>query len=234
MAQGKNHLSQHPIPPGYQIYERMIEVAGIHHHKAAATRFVRGRGLSLALEREPSNRHDPNAIKVLGCSTGLMGAQRQHIGYVPKEIAAAIVTGNYSDHVQARLDRTYLGDRGFVAVRFQLLGPKGHMDGYDGLRQRDDVDDDDDGFEGYYDDEGPPVGRVVGVLDISSGQVRKGTPQRRASTTKTGGCGRTLTIVLAALFGLYLIGAVCGRGSAGARDVPLPRQTIEQPGADAH
>lgn len=50
---------------------------GVHCHKSA--RFLRS-GMALALERDPDNLHDPDAIAIF--TVGL--CRRWHLGYVPK------------------------------------------------------------------------------------------------------------------------------------------------------
>lgn len=123
MAKREYHLKN--IPEGFQIFEERLEVAGIAYRKAEATRFIRGKNLWLELEREPSNKHDKNAIKVIGCSKGFFGTKRFFLGYVPQQVASAIVEGGFWGKVVPRLLKTYLSDRGFVEVLFQILGPKG-------------------------------------------------------------------------------------------------------------
>lgn len=123
MSDRRYHLRE--IPDGFQIFEERLEVAGISHRRDEARAFATGRGLSLELEREASNQHDPNAIRVIGCRKGLFGPKKHFIGYVPSKVAAAIVTGGYYEKVAPRLLKTFVEDSGFVEVLFQLLGPKG-------------------------------------------------------------------------------------------------------------
>lgn len=113
------------IPPGYQIFEDGLEVAGIGYRRSEARKFATGRDLSLEFQRDPENQHDPDAIKVIGCRRGFFGTKKHFIGYVPREVAAAIVVGGYYEQVAPRLLKTYVGDSGFVEVLFQVLGPKG-------------------------------------------------------------------------------------------------------------
>lgn len=114
-----------PIPDGFQIFEERLDVAGIAHRKRAAQKFVSTSGRKwLELEPEPSNRCDPNAIKVLGCFKGMFGGKRLHVGYVPKEISGALANGGYVGDVRPRLLKTYMSQGGFVEIFFQLIGPR--------------------------------------------------------------------------------------------------------------
>ena len=64
-----------PIPDGLVLYS-WISVAGINHEKTAALRFAKNRNHRLELERDRSNKQDPNAIEVVGCSNGLIRKYR--------------------------------------------------------------------------------------------------------------------------------------------------------------
>jgi len=121
----KYHLHETEIPEGLQIFEDRLEVAGIADRREDARAFARGRALCLQFEREASNQHDPNAIRIIGRRKGLFRVRKHFIGYVPRAVAAAIVTGGYYERVVPRLLKTYVGDTGFVEVLFQVLGPKG-------------------------------------------------------------------------------------------------------------
>lgn len=126
MPRKEYHIQRTPIPEGYQIYEEWLEVAGVHRRRADVIAFIKGRDPWLEFELEPTNRRDPNAIKVIGCTKGLFGPERRHIGYVPAELAARIAKTGLRELVKPRLWKTYLGDDGYVEVGFQLLGPVGH------------------------------------------------------------------------------------------------------------
>ncbi|RLB24349.1 MAG: hypothetical protein DRG73_04015 [Deltaproteobacteria bacterium] len=125
MAKRKYHLQEQPIPEGFHIYEDRLEVAGVSFRKNDAAAFAKSKHLWLELEREQENKHDKNAIRVIGCSKGLFGTKRRFIGYVPKDVAKKIVEGGFWGKVRPRLLKTYVGAGGFVEILFQLLGPKG-------------------------------------------------------------------------------------------------------------
>ena len=125
MSTRNYHLGEQEIPDGLQIFEERLEVAGVSFRKDDATAFATTKDGWLELERELGNKYDPNAIKVIGCNKGFFGIKRRFIGYVPKEISRLIVEGKYLDQIHPRLLKTYIGDRGFVEILFQILGPKG-------------------------------------------------------------------------------------------------------------
>lgn len=117
-GRGTNFLP--PIPQGFQIFDARLSVAGIEHHRNDAILFANDSNQTLAMEREPDNTHDANAIKVVGIS----GSARRFIGYVPKDVAAQIVGSGLVDVIQPRLERIWSTDNGFVDVTFQIIGPK--------------------------------------------------------------------------------------------------------------
>ncbi len=123
MPEGQYHLPD--IPDGFQIFEERLEVAGIQYRRDDARTFAAGRGLTLEFERDSSNQHDRNAIKIIGCCKGFFGTKQHFVGYVPSDVAADIVEGGYYGKVLPRLLKTYVGDSGFVEILFQVLGPKG-------------------------------------------------------------------------------------------------------------
>lgn len=128
-GQGTNFLP--PIPKGYRIFNGRLSVAGIEYRRDDAIRFAKSADQALALEREPNNMHDANAIKVIGISHG----KHYFIGYVPKEIAEQIVcSGHLMDAVQPRLERIWHTDSGYVNITFQIIGPKDKREQYDDFR----------------------------------------------------------------------------------------------------
>lgn len=123
MADAKYHLDD--IPDGFQIFEERLEIAGVSYHRDEAAKFIRGNDLWLEFERDAANPHDKNAIKITGCSKGLFGINRYFLGYVPADVARAVVEGDYFEKVRPRLLKTYLGATGYAEILFQILGPKG-------------------------------------------------------------------------------------------------------------
>lgn len=125
MSKPKYHLNDQDISERFQIFEDRLEVAGVSFRKEDAAAFAGAKNVWLELEREPGNKYDENAIKVIGCSKGFFGTKRRFIGYVPKEVSRVIVEGGYWGRIRPRLLKTYLGNQGYVEILFQILGPKG-------------------------------------------------------------------------------------------------------------
>lgn len=124
-----------PIPDGYVIYS-WKSVAGIQHKKKAAHNFAKNRNQSLELERDPDNKQDSNAIKVIGCSKGFVFEDRDSIGYVPRELASCIVEGGFWGSVEPRLRSIYVGEDEYIEVEFQLLGPREQKKAFNDVLQR--------------------------------------------------------------------------------------------------
>jgi len=124
MSKAKYYTDVHPIPTGFQIYEDRIDVAGVNHRIKNAKSFVKGKGQRIEFETDPSNKYDSNAIRILGFHKGFFGEKKEFIGYVPTEVAAQIMEGNYFNKIKPRLLKTYMSDSGFIEILFQVLGPK--------------------------------------------------------------------------------------------------------------
>ena len=60
------HLQDQKIPDGFQIFEDRLEVAGVSFRKSNAASFAKSGTKWLELERDHGNKHDINAIKVIG------------------------------------------------------------------------------------------------------------------------------------------------------------------------
>lgn len=117
------------IPDGFQIYDERLEVAGIQHRRDVAAQFVNQTNQWLEFESEPLNRYDQNAIKILGCYHKNNETSKLHVGYVPAGIAKQITNFSAAE-CKARLLKTYISERGYVEILFQVLGPKGRIEEY--------------------------------------------------------------------------------------------------------
>ncbi len=117
----------HPIPDGHQIFVQHGTIAGEQHRKEAVLAFTQAGHQALALEREPDNPHDPNAIRLIGKS----GTESFFLGYVPKDLAKQIVTTGLADEVKPRLRRIYVAENGYTDIQFQLTGPKASKKAFD-------------------------------------------------------------------------------------------------------
>lgn len=122
------HLDEYPPPSGFRIYFDRVSVMGITMRKADAAAFCKAQDRELALEREPGNPHDANAIKLIGSWKGWFGRKSRHLGYVPADMAAKLAETGLADTVRPRLMKTYLGTDGFVEIEFQVIGPKEHYE----------------------------------------------------------------------------------------------------------
>ncbi len=121
----KNILEDYP--DGYVIYVH-FNVSGITFRFVDAATFANSQRLSVELERETTNKHDKNAIKVIGvCRRG-----RYFVGYVPKDVSAHIARSGMYDVLRARLVRIYSipqdpesnFDHPYVEIQMELVGPK--------------------------------------------------------------------------------------------------------------
>lgn len=114
------------IPEGMGVLTSDLVVAGTSFRLNDAKAFARASSCWLELEREPTNRHDPNAIRVLGCSPGWFGrVKKRFVGYVPREVAKEIAKHDlYVRHLKARLIQIFVGDYDFVEITFDILAPE--------------------------------------------------------------------------------------------------------------
>jgi len=116
------------IPESMQIYEYDVSPAGAFFKNRVVVDFTKAENPSLGLERDVSNKDDPNAIKIIGYSKGDFGVQKYDLGLLPEEIARRIVQGGFLGHVQARLRALRYGE--YKEVRFEILGPRGGKEFY--------------------------------------------------------------------------------------------------------
>lgn len=126
-SQGSGKSFLPPMPTGYQIFAKNIQVAGIQHRKEEAIRFARSSNQELTLQREPSNQYDSNAIKLIGLS----GSTQYFIGYLPKELSAQIISTGMLDTVKARLGRIYISHNDYLDIQYQVIGPKADKKKFD-------------------------------------------------------------------------------------------------------
>jgi hypothetical protein len=132
MEESKKFLP--PIPDGYQIFEKSLEVAGVTHREKACERFARGQQQSLRLEPEPSNRHDKNAIRIIGVWIDSSGKEQStRVGYVDRDVAKILTQHGYVPSVLPRLKSIFpmeSRDHVWVGISYQILGPKGGLKDY--------------------------------------------------------------------------------------------------------
>jgi hypothetical protein len=119
----KFHLHEQPIAEGHRLYEEGLEAMGVSHRRDDAMAFCKAKGQWLEFEPEPSNKHDPHAIRLVGCWRGFFGTKRRHVGYVPRETATRLHQLGLVDATRPRLLKTYVGHDNFVEIEFQITGP---------------------------------------------------------------------------------------------------------------
>ena len=112
------------LTKNYVLYLEKLKPAGLNYNELDAKNFVKLENIWIELEREPTNKYDPNAIKIVGCSVEDSNTVRRHLGYIPREYAAVIVKGKYFKDLKVYLHRTYYDYRMFtVYIDFDLAGP---------------------------------------------------------------------------------------------------------------
>ena len=107
------------FPVDYQIYRTSL-VAGVFYRKVDAILFVNGNNHELQFQRELDNKHDKDALKVIGISNGTS----YFIGYVPKDLAAQIRRSGLANKVKPILDRIFYNCNNFIEIRFKVIGLK--------------------------------------------------------------------------------------------------------------
>jgi hypothetical protein len=112
-----------PIQVGYEIYYENLEIVGIQDRQAIVWQFIQGSNQLLDWEQEPSNLQDPHAIKIIGISEQIFSTKHEILGYVPSDVAKQIVSSGLWPFLQLRLDCIYVANQGYIAIRFQILGP---------------------------------------------------------------------------------------------------------------
>jgi hypothetical protein len=95
-----------------------VEVAGVQHHKDAATEAYRMYRLDsdVSLIRDPGNQHDPNAIQVV--------FGEKLVGFIDRETAALAAKLLSPDMpIRAKYKKGWLGKSGFLELHIQPLMP---------------------------------------------------------------------------------------------------------------
>lgn len=107
-----------PIPPHCVVRFENSCVAGTSHRKRACIRFAKGMHLTLELQKEPDNEHDPNALAVLGRFNEGTNIYQAKLGYVRRGLAE--ILANEEWRVLPRLRLVQIKGE-FVFVYFDLL-----------------------------------------------------------------------------------------------------------------
>jgi hypothetical protein len=111
-------------PTGMQTFEEGIEVWGVEHRFNTAKNFAQRSKRKLYLERDTRNKHDPNAIRVMGKYSHWLFRRKKCIGYVPTDVAKQLVKTELVDKVEARLSMIWLENRSYIGIRFDIVGPE--------------------------------------------------------------------------------------------------------------
>lgn len=116
-----------------------LSVAGVRHRRGAVDAFCRaveaaerkGHFYGVALRPAPDNRHDPNAIEVIGVVDvkpwlGPVRAKRWHVGFLDRETAAELQAELLGKGVPiaGELYSIYRS-AGFVDIKVIVLAPPG-------------------------------------------------------------------------------------------------------------
>ena len=113
-----------PIPKGYRIFFDEMEVAGVSFRKSDVVKAFLGKQVALAIEAEPRNKFDKNALKVIAFKKGFFRKKKLHLGYIPKEIASVIAERDLNHDLLPRPKELWVGDRGGMKIVIDILGLK--------------------------------------------------------------------------------------------------------------
>ena len=100
-----------------------VRLAGEQYCRKAALGFALGNNCSVEIERQPENPHDANAIRVIGLWEHGGRRHREPIGFVPRELAAAIAKERPTDlPLSGAPCRAYVWDD-YVDLAVTILEP---------------------------------------------------------------------------------------------------------------
>jgi hypothetical protein len=160
-------------------------VQGLHVEalRSQGERFARGRAQELVLVAEPSNPHDKNAVRVIGNYKGLLFSSRAELGYVPKDIAEALVITGLLPYVSPRLKYVSVSDDGRVDIEFEMVGPKDKKEAFDAFLERKLSDGPASGeqkeFARFFNirlPQGSTFGQAKSVIDVRRSLLERETP----------------------------------------------------------
>ena len=118
------------VPEGMKIFAHGVEVAEDNHCHRYARKFVKRSKRRIYLKREPENKPDFSAIRVMGESTGWFFGARKCIGYVPADLARKLVISGIDAKVEAQLQMILVDGKDSVKIRFDLLGSSDDYEKY--------------------------------------------------------------------------------------------------------
>tara|TARA_B100000686_G_C16630909_1_gene884621 strand:- start:568 stop:1140 length:573 start_codon:yes stop_codon:yes gene_type:complete len=119
------------LPDGYCIYHHNEELAGIYYRKSENRKFARGEDQSLEFSPEPSNKNDPNAVRIMGVFKDKKGTEiKLHIGYIKKDRARVLVGTGAIKKMLPRLTKIMEYSHGGISISFQIIGPSSELKDY--------------------------------------------------------------------------------------------------------
>ena len=118
------------IPVDMKMIEYDIEVSGVNHRYYNVKKFAQRSKRRIYLEREPDNKHNLNAIRVIGESKGWFFEVKKCIGYVPADVAKQLVATGLEDIVKPQLRFIWIDNKNHMAVLFDILGLESDYEKY--------------------------------------------------------------------------------------------------------
>ena len=113
------------IPDGYRIYEYEFSIAGIQYRKNEFFAVMKKGDVTVGMRRDPDNRFDSNAIKVVVSRKGMFGRTiMKQIGFIPADIASKIADSKLFDDLILRPKAYYISDNDYIDFNVDILGPK--------------------------------------------------------------------------------------------------------------
>lgn len=118
-------ISYNPIleePEGLVNYTKEFALPGSSYVRAEASRFAHGLPEKVSLHHEPGNKHDPNALRVIGHTA----REKLRLGYIPRDMAAVIAELDIADQVDVSLRDVYSVRNKGAEFRVVLKGKPEH------------------------------------------------------------------------------------------------------------
>ena len=117
----KHIYNDQKVPKGFTGYLNE-SVVGTSFRCKDAIAWAKSKDISLILEREPDNKVDENAIKVIGKSKGFFGTKTRHLGYVEKDLAQRLVKKDFVDKVYPWLrDIGIHPNEDAISIKYELV-----------------------------------------------------------------------------------------------------------------
>lgn len=118
------------MPEGMRMFERDFSVSGASIRIRALQKAIGLKSCEVAIEPEPRNKYDRNALKIVFVTRGWFLTHRHHVGYIPREIAAQVARSDLLNHVLVRPRTAWIGDSHTFRLYADLIGPKDKYKNY--------------------------------------------------------------------------------------------------------